>query len=136
MDTSAQTDALVSLLRDEIFALRNGAHELFIAEPLGQFPRYVQGTLLGSGEVLLEVGSNRFLGDAPLDEAGLSALSELGWSPPDNRWPNHWRKWTAGQEGEAAGILGQTLRVILGVSTREELRVTHDDPDDRTSAEA
>lgn len=76
MDTSAQTDALVSLLRDEIFALRNGAHELFVAEPLGQFPRYVQGTVLGSGEVLLEVGSNRFLGDAPLDEAGLSALSE------------------------------------------------------------
>lgn len=35
MDTSAQTDALVSLPCDEIFALRNGAYELFVAEPLG-----------------------------------------------------------------------------------------------------
>lgn len=118
-------DRLVCLLLTEIESALDGTSEFFTLCDKSRSERYVQGASL-DGDILLEVGADRFLGDDPLGDDGVKRLVARGWSEADVDHMNHWRTWPGGEVSAAAEELAEVLREIVVGYEPTELIVTRD----------
>lgn len=85
---------------------------------------YVQFARTAGSGMRAEAVSNRFVpSDQQMTADDLWALGALGWLPPDDLSPNHYRDWPEPVEaGAIAAIAVATLTDVFGVSRMDHLQ--------------